>query len=106
MWLQATKCYTNDKLIVNLQYQNFERNNLTHASEFESKITKCSQKSSFFAFCNDILLCIEITGGAIGDCVTDSFVLTAPGNKGSPTICGLNTGQHSMYYFNETLSFL
>lgn len=36
-------------------------------------------------------------GGAIGDCVTDSFVLTAPGNKGSPTICGINTGQHSMY---------
>ena len=34
-------------------------------------------------------------GGAIGDCLTDSFTLTSPGNNGSPVICGLNTGQHS-----------
>jgi hypothetical protein len=33
-------------------------------------------------------------GGAIGDCTIDQFVITAPGNKGSPPICGFNTGQH------------
>lgn len=34
------------------------------------------------------------TGGAIGDCVSDTFTLTSPGNRGSPVICGINTGQH------------
>ena len=38
-----------------------------------------------------------LTGAAIGDCVTDSFTLSAPGNKGSPQICGFNTGQHSKF---------
>ena len=38
-------------------------------------------------------------GGAIGDCTGDSFVLSAPGGKGSPAICGLNTGQHSKESF-------
>ncbi|XP_059088780.1 uncharacterized protein LOC131884901 [Tigriopus californicus] len=33
-------------------------------------------------------------GGAIGDCVTDSFSVTSPGNTASPVICGFNTGQH------------
>lgn len=33
-------------------------------------------------------------GGAIGDCITDTFSVTAPGNNGSPVICGFNTGQH------------
>ena len=42
----------------------------------------------------DKMTCL-IPGGAIGDCVTDSFVFSSPGNKGSPTICGINTGQHS-----------
>ena len=42
----------------------------------------------------------EINGGAIGDCATDSFTLTSPGNVGSPVICGFNTGQHSEYNTN------
>jgi hypothetical protein len=33
-------------------------------------------------------------GGAIGDCVDDSFVVTSSGRTGSPLICGINTGQH------------
>lgn len=33
-------------------------------------------------------------GGAIGDCLTDSFTLSAPGSNGPPRICGFNTGQH------------
>jgi hypothetical protein len=36
-----------------------------------------------------------LVGGSIGDCTIDQFVVTAPGNKGSPPICGFNTGQHS-----------
>ena len=34
-------------------------------------------------------------GGALGDCTTDSFAVTAPGGVGSPVICGVNTGYHS-----------
>jgi len=34
-------------------------------------------------------------GGSVGDCVTDQFSASSPGNMGSPIICGLNTGQHS-----------
>ena len=36
-----------------------------------------------------------IPGAAIGDCLTDTFSYTSPGNAGSPIICGVNTGQHS-----------
>merc|ERR1711963_80372 len=31
---------------------------------------------------------------AIGDCTTDQFSIGAPGQMGSPIICGTNTGQH------------
>ncbi len=34
-------------------------------------------------------------GSGLGDCTTDSFSITAPGNAGTPVICGFNTGQHS-----------
>eukprot|EP00094_Tigriopus_californicus_P013764 TCALIF_13320-PA protein Name:"Protein of unknown function" AED:0.88 eAED:0.88 QI:0/0/0/0.5/0/0.5/2/0/65 len=34
-------------------------------------------------------------GGAIGDCTTDTFSVTAPESVSSPVICGFNTGQHS-----------
>ena len=34
-------------------------------------------------------------GGAIGDCLTDSFSVTNPGGSGSPIICGENSGKHS-----------
>eukprot|EP00095_Tigriopus_kingsejongensis_P008330 maker-scaffold1667_size31718-snap-gene-0.4 protein:Tk08330 transcript:maker-scaffold1667_size31718-snap-gene-0.4-mRNA-1 annotation:"hypothetical protein DAPPUDRAFT_311633" len=38
---------------------------------------------------------ISTNGGSIGDCLTDQFVITAPGNVSPPQICGFNTGQHS-----------
>jgi len=31
---------------------------------------------------------------AIGDCTTDQFSISSPGQFGSPIICGTNTGQH------------
>jgi len=33
-------------------------------------------------------------GGGVGDCVTDTFTVTSPGNAGPPVICGKNSGQH------------
>ena len=33
-------------------------------------------------------------GGALGDCRTDQFSIDGP-YRGSPVICGTNTGQHS-----------
>ncbi len=37
---------------------------------------------------------VPISVASIGDCTTDTFSLTSPGNVGSPIICGFNTGQH------------
>ena len=37
-------------------------------------------------------------GSALGSCLTDSFHITSPGNIGSPTICGTNTGYHSKHW--------
>ena len=38
------------------------------------------------------------SGSAGGDCVTDTFAVTAGGGgKSSPIICGTNTGQHGEY---------
>jgi hypothetical protein len=34
-------------------------------------------------------------GDGIGDCMTDQFSISSPGNVGTPVICGTNTGQHS-----------
>ena len=48
---------------------------------------------------------VLLTGGAIGDCAVDSFVINSPGNKGSPEICGLNTGQHSKYTFLKVMDY-
>jgi len=36
-----------------------------------------------------------MVGAAIGDCLVDQFSVSSPGNRGSPIICGFNTGQHS-----------
>ena len=36
--------------------------------------------------------------GSIGQCVDDSFVVSAPGGPGSPLICGSNSGYHSECY--------
>ena len=38
-------------------------------------------------------------GGGIGDCVDDTFVLSGSG-KGSPVICGSNSGQHGDKFEN------
>jgi len=35
-----------------------------------------------------------LSGSDVGDCTMDTFSVTAPGNVGSPVICGYNTGQH------------
>eukprot|EP00094_Tigriopus_californicus_P010201 TCALIF_09840-PA protein Name:"Protein of unknown function" AED:0.28 eAED:0.28 QI:215/0.2/0.83/1/0.8/0.83/6/0/129 len=40
----------------------------------------------------------EARGGAIGDCATDIFTITAPGNFAPPVICGFNTGQHTLTF--------
>ena len=37
---------------------------------------------------------VKDQGGAIGDCAYDQFQISGP-NRGSPVICGTNTGQHS-----------
>ena len=38
------------------------------------------------------------SGSAAGDCVTDSFSVSAGGSgRSSPIICGTNTGQHGEY---------
>jgi len=34
------------------------------------------------------------TGGGLGDCTQDAFVMTSSGGASSPVICGTNTGQH------------
>ena len=43
----------------------------------------------------NIVMAFLFLGGALGDCISDQFMLTSPGNSGSPVICGFNTGQHS-----------
>merc|ERR1712226_751919 len=35
-----------------------------------------------------------LAGASHGDCTTDSFTVTSPGNQMPPVICGQNTGQH------------
>ena len=44
---------------------------------------------------SDILMFLV---GSIGQCVDDSFVVSAPGGPGSPLICGSNSGYHSECY--------
>ena len=39
----------------------------------------------------------ENTGGALGDCTTDSFSVSGGTGSSSPVICGINTGQHSEF---------
>merc|ERR1711899_555443 len=35
-----------------------------------------------------------VLGTAVGDCTTDQFSITSPGNQGTPIICGTNGGYH------------
>ena len=46
-----------------------------------------------------------VNNAAYGACTTDAFTITSPGNVGSPLICGLNSGQHSKFFF-FTFTFL
>ena len=43
----------------------------------------------------------NLSGGVImhndGQCNTDTFSVTAPGNDAPPVICGTNTGEHSKF---------
>ena len=32
-----------------------------------------------------------------GQCQTDTFSVTAPGNDAPPVICGINSGEHSKF---------
>ena len=34
-----------------------------------------------------------------GQCQTDIFSVTTPGNNAPPTICGTNSGEHSKFLF-------
>ena len=55
----------------------------------------------FLSFLNlfDKISNILATGGSVGDCSRDSFSVSSGGAsfRGSPVICGTNTGQHSKY---------
>ncbi|XP_059078525.1 uncharacterized protein LOC131876989 isoform X1 [Tigriopus californicus] len=46
---------------------------------------------------------LTTAGGAIGDCATDIFTITAPGNFAPPVICGFNTGQHMIVDASRTM---
>ena len=59
----------------------------------EGRLGQVNRPISFFVC--PLLFFICSPGGVIGDCVTDTFAATSPGNQGSPVICGFNTGQHS-----------
>ena len=39
-----------------------------------------------------------------GQCQTDIFSVTAPGNNAPPVICGTNTGEHSKHEISSTLT--
>ena len=39
----------------------------------------------------------------MGDCVTDTFTVTGS-TKGSPVICGSNSGQHSKFLYSKKLT--
>ena len=41
------------------------------------------------------MLFSNIVGPNIGDCVDDQFSISGGLGRGSPTICGTNTGYHS-----------
>ena len=58
------------------------------------------QTVSFF-FLSDFktsnnIFCFSDGAFSTGQCVTDAFNIASPGNIGTPTICGTNTGYHSM----------
>ena len=53
-------------------------------------------------YMSDIVANVPVTkfiaaqvGQPQGQCLMDTFMVTAPGNPSPPMICGLNTGEHS-----------
>ncbi len=46
-----------------------------------------------------------LNAAARGQCLTDTFVVTNPGGITPPTICGTNTGEHSIYNYTQFLEF-
>ena len=54
----------------------------------------------------EVKLIFGFTGAAIGDCTTDSFMLSTPGNKGSPVICGTNKDQHGKNLLMKKTKFV
>ncbi|TRY75391.1 hypothetical protein TCAL_15627 [Tigriopus californicus] len=51
-----------------------------------------------------MVVMFQFVGGAIGDCTTDTFTITAPGNFAPPLICGFNSGQHTTHLSNQQQS--
>ena len=41
----------------------------------------------------------------LGQCQTDAFSVTAPGNNAPPVICGTNSGEHSKLRANIKIIF-
>ena len=67
-----------------------------------SATTAQSKKIINYFYCSNLFETISnfsATGGSVGDCSRDSFSVSSGGAsfRGSPVICGTNTGQHSKY---------
>ena len=55
--------------------------------------SSCNSKILFLE--NLLMLFSNIIGPNVGDCVDDMFSISGGLGRGSPTICGTNTGYHS-----------
>ena len=55
--------------------------------------SSCNSKILFLE--NLLMLFSNIIGPNVGDCVDDQFSISGGLGRGSPTICGTNTGYHS-----------
>ena len=54
-----------------------------------------SSCNSKILFLESLLMFFLTLGPLIGDCVDDQFSISGGLGRGSPTICGTNTGYHS-----------
>eukprot|EP00094_Tigriopus_californicus_P014059 TCALIF_13615-PA protein Name:"Protein of unknown function" AED:0.10 eAED:0.10 QI:0/0.63/0.66/0.91/0.54/0.66/12/94/345 len=73
--------------------------NLNCGSTFSENCTYLTQEATSMSFSIGgpvvgTTETVAANAGAIGDCTTDQFSVTAPGGVGSPVICGFNSGQH------------
>ena len=55
--------------------------------------SSCNSKILFLE--NLLMLFSNIIGPNVGDCTDDQFSISGGLGRGSPTICGTNTGYHS-----------